>query len=75
MGREMTPEACYSALALFDRWRLTLAQLQGQPLPEPPQGTGRKCRPLGEIPDSDPHAEAWDADNELASDTEGGSID
>jgi len=62
----------------IDRWHLTLVQLQGQPLPALPQGTGRKCRPLGEIPpDADPHAEAWDADNALATaaDSEGGDVD
>ena len=43
-----------------ERWTLMLASLRGQPLPPLPPCTGRRCRPLGEIPEHDAHAEAWD---------------
>jgi hypothetical protein len=38
----MTPEATYSALALFDRWALTLRTLAGEPLPALPDLPGRR---------------------------------
>ena len=52
----MTPEATYSALALLDRWQLTLAQLLGQPLPALPATPGRIFK-APEIPTVDEDAE------------------
>lgn len=49
-----------------DRWHEMLRHLAGEPMPEPPPRPrpGRRCRPLGEIEDRDPHAEAYDQLNQ-----------
>ncbi len=50
----MTPEATYSALALFDRWALTLRTLAGQPLPALPAQRGRVVQaPAAPTPEED----------------------
>ena len=77
----MTPEATYSALALFDRWALTLRTLAGEPLPALPAQRGRVVQaPAAPTPEED--AAARDAELQaaavwraLADDTEGGAND
>ena len=76
----MTPEALVSAMALFDRWALTLRCLSGQPPPPLPTTPGRVNR-LPEPSSVEADAARIDAEQRAAqvwralADSEGGDVD
>lgn len=61
-------------LHLMDHWQLMLKVMAGDPLPELPAQPGTVHRRLGDIPEADAYAEAWDREHSLP-DSEGGSHD
>jgi hypothetical protein len=73
----MDATSTYAALHLLDRWRLALAQPQGEPLPELPATPGRvhQMPPPSTVEEDAQDLAAAAIWRELAADSEGGSID